>query len=194
MWYCPGCRKKFHKGENSNGLVGRGIKRQVSTSATTSDLKDKPSQGSNKPPAAAAAKTEGPPAPKRPFGRPSISLVETTPILPQLKHEPYVFIAHCYVPVLSTTISHLKKRLKMYSWTDVRCDETGYFITFENSKRGEIEAKRVYDGCHMNAFFTYVMNMELQQYGNPNIERSPTPDKIQPRPVPVVVPRVDNKD
>jgi hypothetical protein len=23
-WYCPGCRKKFHKGENSNGLVGRG--------------------------------------------------------------------------------------------------------------------------------------------------------------------------
>ncbi|RMD42764.1 hypothetical protein DV735_g2385, partial [Chaetothyriales sp. CBS 134920] len=25
-WYCPGDRKKFKKGENSNGLVGRGIK------------------------------------------------------------------------------------------------------------------------------------------------------------------------
>ncbi|EXJ92420.1 hypothetical protein A1O3_00971 [Capronia epimyces CBS 606.96] len=25
-WYCPGDRKKFHRGENSNGLVGRGIK------------------------------------------------------------------------------------------------------------------------------------------------------------------------
>ncbi|KAL2415618.1 hypothetical protein ABEF95_000757 [Exophiala dermatitidis] len=25
-WYCPGDRKKYHKGENSNGLVGRGIK------------------------------------------------------------------------------------------------------------------------------------------------------------------------
>ena len=25
-WYCPGCRKKHHKGENTNGLVGRGIK------------------------------------------------------------------------------------------------------------------------------------------------------------------------
>lgn len=24
-WYCPECRKKFKKGENSNGLVGRGI-------------------------------------------------------------------------------------------------------------------------------------------------------------------------
>ena len=25
-WYCPGDRKKYHKGEHSNGLVGRGIK------------------------------------------------------------------------------------------------------------------------------------------------------------------------
>ena len=117
------------------------------------------------------------------------SLVETSPILEQIKREPYVFIAHCYVPVLSTTIPHLKKRLKMYDWTDVRCDMTGYYITFENSKRGELEAKRVFDGCHMNALFTYVMNMELQQFGNPNYERSPTPDKTQPQPV---LQRVDN--
>jgi histone-lysine N-methyltransferase SETD1 len=134
------------------------------------------------------------PKPERASAKPAVpSLVEATPILPQLKREPYVFIAHCYVPVLSTTIPHLKKRLKMYDWTDVRCDETGYFITFENSKRGEIEAKRVYDGCHMNALFTYVMNMELQQYGNPTHERSPSPDKTQPQPVQVVVPKVDNK-
>jgi len=25
-WYCPGDRKKLHKGESTNGLVGRGIK------------------------------------------------------------------------------------------------------------------------------------------------------------------------
>ena len=25
-WYCPVDRKKYKKGENSNGLVGRGIK------------------------------------------------------------------------------------------------------------------------------------------------------------------------
>lgn len=25
-WYCPGDRKKLHRGETSNGLVGRGIK------------------------------------------------------------------------------------------------------------------------------------------------------------------------
>jgi [histone H3]-lysine4 N-trimethyltransferase SETD1 len=199
-------------------LVKRLVDKAIATQRKETAVPEPP-----KPPAVAKIEGPPPTAPKGPSGRPSIrpppppslvphhtlytaapkperaakpavpSLVETTPILPQLKREPYVFIAHCYVPVLSTTIPHLKKRLKMYDWTDVRCDETGYFITFENSKRGEIEAKRVYDGCHMNALFTYVMNMELQQYGNPNHERSPSPDKTQPQPVQVVVPKVDNK-
>ena len=129
-----------------------------------------------------------PRAPERP-GAPTKaavpSLVEATPLLDVLKREPYIFIAHCYVPVLSTTIPHLKKRLKMYDWTDVRCDETGYFVTFEDSKRGEIEAKRVFDTCHMNALFTYVMNMELQQYGNPRHDRSKEPPR---EPVAIVQP------
>ena len=204
--------------DREGAIVKKLIERAIASQRKETAVPESPKP----PPTATKTEGPPPTAPKGPSGRPSIrppppaliphhtlyattpklerppkpvvpSLVETTPILPQLKHEPYVFIAHCYVPVLSTTIPHLKKRLKMYDWTDVRCDETGYFITFENSKRGEIEAKRVYDGCHMNALFTYVMNMELQQYGNPNIERSPTPDKTQPRPVPVVVPRVDNK-
>lgn len=25
-WYCPDDRVKYHKGENTNGLVGRGVK------------------------------------------------------------------------------------------------------------------------------------------------------------------------
>src|SRR2546423_2028191 len=45
----------------------------------------------------------------------------------------------------------------------------------------------------MNALFTYVMNMELQQYGNPNHERSPSLEKSHPQPAPIVVPKVDNK-
>jgi [histone H3]-lysine4 N-trimethyltransferase SETD1 len=203
--------------DREGAIVKKLIERAIASQRKEAAVPESP-----KPPATVKTEGPPPTAPKGPSGRPSIrpppptliphhtlyaaapkperppkpavpSLVETTPILPQLKREPYVFIAHCYVPVLSTTIPHLKKRLKMYDWTDVRCDETGYFITFENSKRGEIEAKRVYDGCHMNALFTYVMNMELQQYGNPNLERSPTPDKTQPQPVQVVVPRVDNK-
>lgn len=92
--------------------------------------------------------------------------IESTPIAETLK-VPYIFIAHCYVPVMSTTVPHLKKRLKMYDWRDVRCDDTGYFITFEQSRNGQMEAKKVFHGCHMQPLFTYVMNLELHLNGHP---------------------------
>lgn len=137
------------------------------------------------------AKSEGPPptAPKGPSGKPTIrqtptsnvlyapkvekpvkstlpSLVETNPVGETLK-QPYIFLGHAHVPVLSTTIPHLKKRLRMYDWREVRCDQTGYFVTFEHSRNGQMEAKRVYQGCHMHPLFTYTMNMELYLNGNP---------------------------
>lgn len=144
-------------------------------------------------------KNEPPPtAPKGPSGRSSMrpvlaapdgpraalkpavpSLIEETPILSQIKREPYIFIAHCYVPVLSTTIPHLKRRLKLFDWKEVRCDRTGYYIIFENSRRGEEETMRCYKMCHMTPLFTYIMNMESQPYGNPNYERSPSPERVQ---------------
>ena len=105
-------------------------------------------------------------------------LIEREPIKPTLKRKPYIFIAHAYVPVLSTTIEHLKKRLKNFRWTAVRCDQTGYYVTFEESKRGEDETVRCYKECHMQALFTYVMNMECNQYGDPNYERSPSPERV----------------
>lgn len=145
-------------------------------------------------------KNEPPPtAPKGPSGRSSMrpvpaipegpkagvakpatsSLVEETPVLGQIKRDPYIFIAHCYVPVLSTTIPHLKKRLKLFNWKDIRCDKTGYYIIFENSRRGEEEAERCFKICHMKPLFTYIMNMESQPYGNPNYERSPSPERLR---------------
>lgn len=104
--------------------------------------------------------------------------VEEKPILEQIKRDPYIFIAHCYVPVLSTTIPHLKRRLKIFSWKDVRCDKSGYYITFDDSRRGEEEAAKCFKMCHMTQLFTYIMNMECQQYGNPNYERSPSPERV----------------
>ncbi|KAL1981174.1 hypothetical protein VTN96DRAFT_2975 [Rasamsonia emersonii] len=144
-------------------------------------------------------KNEPPPtAPKGPSGRSSVrsafnppegpraalrpavpSLVEETPILDQIKREPYIFIAHCYVPVLSTTVPHLQRRLKQFDWKAVRCDKTGYYIIFENSKRGEEEAQRCYKMCHMTPLFTYIMNMESYPYGNPNYVRSPSPERVR---------------
>ncbi|KAF2876414.1 hypothetical protein BDV95DRAFT_483765 [Massariosphaeria phaeospora] len=108
-------------------------------------------------------------------------LVESEPVKPKLKRKPYLFIAHQYVPVLSTTVEHLKKRLKSFHWKSVRCDQTGYYVTFEESKRGEDETVRCYNECHMAALFTYVMNMECNQFGDPDYERSPSPERLMAR-------------
>ncbi|KAL4930583.1 histone methyltransferase SET1 [Aspergillus undulatus] len=121
-----------------------------------------------------------PEGPRASFVKPAIpSLIEETPILSQIKRDPYIFIAHCYVPVLSSTLPHLKKRLKVFGWTDIRCDKTGYYILFENSRRGEEETERCFKLCHMKPLFTYIMNMESQPYGNPQYERSPSPERLK---------------
>ena len=106
-------------------------------------------------------------------------IVEEIPILDQIKRDPYIFIAHCYVKVQSTTILHLKRRMKNFDWKDIRCDQTGYYILFENSRRGEEAALTCYKQTHMSSLFNYVMNMECQQWGNPKYERSPSPERVQ---------------
>jgi histone-lysine N-methyltransferase SETD1 len=111
-----------------------------------------------------------------PRGR-SQHLVEVEPIKPQMKRTPYIWISQIYVPVLGPTVDHLKKRLKSYHWQSVRCDRTGYFVTFENSKRGEDEAVRCYKECNCQPLFTYFMNMECNPYGDPDYERSPSPER-----------------
>jgi len=108
----------------------------------------------------------------------SSSLIEEEPILGKIKRKPYIHIPHASVPVLGTTIPHLKKRLKAYDWREVRLDKTGYYVTFEDSKRGEDESERCYNECNMAALFTYKMGMECQKYGNPDYERSPSPERM----------------
>lgn len=123
-------------------------------------------------PTIAAPKQEKTAAPPKSTGP---SVVESEPIAETLK-VPYIFVAHCYVPVMPTTIPHLKKRMRMYDWREVRCDETGYFVTFEQSRNGQMEAKKVFHGCHMQPLFTYVMNLELHLNGHPKaVASNPTP-------------------
>jgi histone-lysine N-methyltransferase SETD1 len=121
-----------------------------------------------------------PPVPREPLTRKAALsyLIEREPVKPKLKRAPYLFIAHQYVPVLSTTVEHLKKRLKNFRWDTVRCDQTGYYVVFASTKQGEDEAVRCFRECHMQALFTYVMNMECQQYGDPDYERSPSPERV----------------
>ncbi|KAH9827209.1 histone methyltransferase [Teratosphaeria destructans] len=106
------------------------------------------------------------------------ALIEDELILGKIKRKPYIHIPHASVPVLGTTIPHLKKRLKAYDWREVRLDRTGYYIVFEDSKRGEDETERCYNECNMQALFTYKMGMDCQKYGNPNYERSPSPERV----------------
>ncbi|OOF96906.1 hypothetical protein ASPCADRAFT_165092 [Aspergillus carbonarius ITEM 5010] len=164
-------------GDKNNSLVAEELKTDISTknNEPPPTAPKGPSGRSSLRPTAAV-----PEGPRASFLRPvAPSLVEEIPILSQIKRDPYIFIAHCYVPVLSTTVPHLKKRLKLFDWKDIRCDKTGYYIVFENSRRGEEETERCYKMCHMKPLFTYIMNMESQPYGNPNYERSPSPQRLQ---------------
>ena len=125
----------------------------------------------------AANSFQSTPKPERP-NRPNVaSLVESSSLSGELKNTPHVFIANCYVPVLSTTIPHLKKRLRMYDWREIRCDQSGYFITFEDSRTGNMEAQRTAAGGHMQPLFTYTMNMEVRLNTHVNSEPVPAPAK-----------------
>ncbi len=150
-------------------------------------LQEKPSNaaGVDRPPPEApkgpSAKPPPPPPPPpapvalRAPPRPPPSVVEKTPILQQIKRDPYIFIANCYVPVRAGIIDHLKRRLRSYDIKEVRADHTGYYVVFDDSRRGEEEAEACYRTCHMRALFSFVMNMECQPYGNPDYRRSPSP-------------------
>ena len=178
----------------SDRFVARAIESQrmgqKSNLPSTEDVRSDSETKRNEPPPTAPKGPSGkssvrplvaiPEGPRATFLKPIMpSLVEEVPILSQIKRDPYIFIAHCYVPVLSTTVPHLKKRLKLFNWKDIRCDKTGYYIIFENSRRGEEETERCYKMCHMKPLFTYIMNMESQPYGNPSYERSPSPERCR---------------
>ena len=96
----------------------------------------------------------------------------------KIKRKPYIHIPHKSVPVLGSTIPHLKKRLKAFDWREVRLDKTGYYVLFEDSKRGEDETERTFNECNQALLFTYHMDMECHKYGNPNYERSPSPERV----------------
>ena len=104
--------------------------------------------------------------------------IEEKPILEQIGRDPYIFIAHSSVPVMPKTVPHLRKRLKNENFKDVRCDKTGYYVIFEASKKGEDDATRCHRLYEKRELFTYKMEMQLFQYGNPAYERSPSPERI----------------
>ncbi|KAL7625446.1 histone methyltransferase set1 [Parahypoxylon ruwenzoriense] len=88
-------------------------------------------------------------------------LIDSQLISTTLKGEPYIFVPETSVPVMITTIPHMKKRLKSFQFDDIRVDRTGYYIVFPNSSLGCDEAYRCFRAADGSAFFTYTMAMKL---------------------------------
>lgn len=104
-----------------------------------------------------------------------------------LQTQPYIFISGEHVPVLSTTIPHMKKRLRQYDWREIRCDGTGYFLVFEQSRNGQMEAQRTFSTCNGLPLFTYYMHMDLKLSGNaaqPSTSEVAAVPAVAPAPIP----------
>ncbi|KPI45433.1 Histone-lysine N-methyltransferase, H3 lysine-4 specific [Cyphellophora attinorum] len=105
------------------------------------------------------------PKPERPARSERTSLVESN-IIDSLKNQPYIFISSQHVPVLSTTIPHMKKRLRTHDWREVRCDHSGYYLSSIIQER-----------------------MELRLGGNPAHAATAEPPPPMPAPVPYMTNR-----
>ncbi|KAK4177626.1 putative histone-lysine N-methyltransferase, H3 lysine-4 specific [Triangularia setosa] len=141
------------------------------------------------PPPPIVGRGPGPvPVPGPPSGRP-VPVIETESVKNAIQREPYIFIAHEHVPVMATTVVHMRKRLKVYAIDTIRADKTGYYVIFQNNERGRSDVERCYRACNRTSFFTYVMVMELNIYGTegrgPRSSREPrrrsrSPDHRRP--------------
>jgi len=91
--------------------------------------------------------------------KPYLAAVPSVPST--LRGEPYLFIPESSVPVMGSTVPHMKKRLKSYLFDDIRTDRMGYYIIFPNTSRGREEACRCFHAADGSTFFTYTMAMKL---------------------------------
>ncbi|KAK1491058.1 SET domain-containing protein [Colletotrichum abscissum] len=111
--------------------------------------------------------------------------LEEKVIAKQLAGEPYIFVAHEHVPVMVTTIPHMKKRLKAFALEDIRIDRTGYYILFPNSFHGRNEASKCYRAANHTDLFTYNMVMQLSlppSTGQDSESAAPPPRRRTPSP------------
>lgn len=141
-----------------------------------------------------ASKTPGPPptAPKgpaafsqrQPFRAPPVSapfiptkprvltLIEDQPISEQLEDDPYIFVSKESVPVLPTTIVHMKKRMRHWEFDDVRADRWGYYIIFQKSESGRSQLEKCFNLTDRTPFFTYTLVMKPMPYGTKGLPPS----------------------
>ena len=101
-----------------------------------------------------------------------LTLIEDSAISLQLESDPYLFVSKDSVPILPTTIVHMKKRIRQFYFEDVRADHYGYYIIFANNSQGRTEAERCFRAVDRTPFFTYTMIMKMYPYGTNNTRSS----------------------
>jgi [histone H3]-lysine4 N-trimethyltransferase SETD1 len=101
-----------------------------------------------------------------------LTLIEDQPISEQLESDPYIFVSKESVPVLPTTIVHMKKRMRHWEFDDVRADRWGYYIIFKNSSAGRSQLDMCFNQVDRTPFFTYTMMMKAMPYGTRNSRSS----------------------
>lgn len=87
--------------------------------------------------------------------------IEPSNLAQKLADDPYIYVTGDSVPVLPSILPHMKKRLKNYSFEEIRVDKSGYFIVFRNSFTGKSEAERCFRAVNHTEFFNYDMTMQL---------------------------------
>ncbi|CAK7223347.1 histone methyltransferase set1 [Sporothrix eucalyptigena] len=138
-------------GAGAGAVAGVGLKAGVAIAAASVQ----PPRGPAVVAPTAATIPDGPPG----------QCIEKQPIAPRLPHTPFIFISCDNVPVVFQTIGHMRRRLKMQHFDEIRADLSGYFIVFRDSATGQADAERCYQTANHSAFFTYELVMKLYARG-----------------------------
>lgn len=101
-----------------------------------------------------------------------LTLIEDQAISEQLETDPYIFIPKDSVPVLPSTIVHMKKRLRHWDFDDVRADRWGYYIVFTNSSSGRSQLDMCLHQVDGTPFFDHVVRMKAMPHGTRNSRTS----------------------
>ncbi|KAE8451137.1 hypothetical protein EG329_004809 [Mollisiaceae sp. DMI_Dod_QoI] len=94
------------------------------------------------------------------------SLIENIPIRPQLSKQPYIFIDNSDIRVLSENVDLFRHMItkRGYGFKTVRADDTGYFIVFEDSEQGIMDAQLCHNWFDGEVIGSKVMRMQLFNY------------------------------
>lgn len=88
------------------------------------------------------------------------------PVGDDVKACPHLFISRNDIPPIVGAPTHLSNRFRDYRhFKEVQMDESGYYVVFEDSDRGERDLWQSYTNLNGRTHWTYVLKFEARQKG-----------------------------